>query len=163
MRQSSTPSSCLGFTLAHKVFAGCYQSLLGGGPSRRYLCESFSACLDPYPGGSRGALAHFFPRDNGLPNVRNRSALNNTRTATSVRTLFRGCSHSLMFRPADLLATQVAPTAVPFGTRQPWLLRPRLSRFVTSPSSGYTHRPLRATDGRGAFTLQDSQPCRLLP
>ena len=24
---------------------------------------------------------------------------------------FRGCSHSLMFKPADLLATQVAPTA----------------------------------------------------
>ena len=28
-----------------------------------------------------------------------------------VRRLFRGCSHSLMFRPPDLLATQVAPTA----------------------------------------------------
>jgi hypothetical protein len=26
--------------------------------------------------------------------------------------LFRGCNHSLMFKPADLLATQVAPTAV---------------------------------------------------
>jgi hypothetical protein len=40
------------------------------------------------------------------------------RTATSVRGRLRGCSHSLMFRPADLLATQVAPTAVlPLGSR----------------------------------------------
>jgi hypothetical protein len=33
--------------------------------------------------------------------------------------LFRGCSHSLMFRPIGLLATQIAPTdtAVPYGSR----------------------------------------------
>ena len=33
--------------------------------------------------------------------------------------LFRGCSHSLMFRPVGLLATQIAPTdtAVPYGSR----------------------------------------------
>jgi hypothetical protein len=49
------------------------------------------------------------------------------------------------------------------GTGQPWLLRPRLSRFVASPSSGYANRPFRATDGKGTFTPQDSQPCRLLP
>jgi len=77
--------------------------------------------------------------------------------------LFRGCSHSLMFRPAGLLAIQVAPTAVPCDTRQPWLLRPRLFRFVTSPNRGYANRPFRATDGRGTCTLLDSQPCRLLP
>jgi hypothetical protein len=45
---------------------------------------------------------------------------------------------------------------------QPWLLLPRISRFVTSPSRGYTNRPFRATDGRGTFTLQDPQPYRLL-
>jgi hypothetical protein len=28
------------------VFAGCCQPLLEGGPSRRYLCESFQGCLD---------------------------------------------------------------------------------------------------------------------
>ena len=79
------PSSCLGVTLEHKVFAGCCQPLLGGGPSRRSLCESLSACLDPYPGCSCGALTRFFPQDNGLRDVRNRSAPGNTRTATSVR------------------------------------------------------------------------------
>jgi len=48
------------------------------GPSRRYLCESFPGCLDPYPGGSCGALARFFPQDFGLPHVSNRSALSHT-------------------------------------------------------------------------------------
>jgi len=40
------------------------------------------------------------------------------RTATSVRRAFRGCSHFLMFRPAGLLATQIAPTdtATPYGS-----------------------------------------------
>lgn len=33
-----------------------------------------------------------------------------SRTATSARARFRGCSHSLRFRPPHLLATQVAPT-----------------------------------------------------
>ncbi len=46
--------------------------------------------------------------------------------------------------------------------RPPWLLRPRISRFVTSPSSGYAHRPNRAIDGRGTCTLQDLRPCRPL-
>ncbi len=74
---------------------------------------------------------------------------------------FRGCSHSLMFRPPVLLATQIVPTAAFAG--QPWLLLPRISRFVTSPSRGYASRPNRATDGVGTFTPLDSQPCRLLP
>ena len=106
------PSPRLGITLGQQVFAGCCQPRLGVGPSRRYLCGSFPACLDPYPGGSRGALTRFFPRDFGLPDVGTRSAPYDVPTATSVGSLFRGCSHSLMFRPAGLLATPIAPTAV---------------------------------------------------
>ena len=61
------PSSCLGATLGHQVFAGCCQPLLGGGPSRRYLCTSFPACLDLYPGGSCGASTRFFPTTAAFP------------------------------------------------------------------------------------------------
>lgn len=39
-----------------------------------FLCESFPTCLDPYPGGSWGALTRFFSHDIGLPPVRTRSA-----------------------------------------------------------------------------------------
>lgn len=63
-----------GITLDGAVFAGCCEPLLEPGPSRRYLCASFPTCLAPYPGGSWGALARFFPHDIGLPPVRTRSA-----------------------------------------------------------------------------------------
>ena len=109
------------------VFAGCCQPLVGVGPSRRCLWESFSACLDPYPGCSCGASARFFPQDNGLPDVMTRSALGDAHTiATSVWCSFRGCSYSIIFRPANLLAPHVAPTAMPLGTRQTGLLHPRI-------------------------------------
>jgi hypothetical protein len=75
---------------------------------------------------------------------------------------FRSCSHSLMFRPARLLATPVAPTLAPFGAGQPWLFHPRTSRFVTSPCSGYANRPNRVIGGEGTCTPQNRQPCRLL-
>ena len=74
----------------------------------------------------------------------------------------RSCSHSLMFRPARLLATPVAPTLTPCGAGQPWLLHPRISRFVTSPCSGYANRPNRVIGGKGTRTPQNRQPCRLL-
>jgi hypothetical protein len=159
------PKSSLGlrFSLVPRVFAGCGKSLLEVGPSRRYLCESFSTCLDPYPGGSCGAFTRFFPQNYDLPSCLTRSALSLIHTmATSVWLTFRGCSHSLMFKPVDLLATQVAPTAANiFLAEQPWLLHPNTSRFVTSPCPGYANRPIRATDGKRTYTSQDSQPCRL--
>ena len=68
-----------------------------------------------------------------------------------------------MFRPADLLATQVASTAVSYDTEQPWRLHPGISQFVTSLCSRYANRLIRETDGKGTFTPQDSQPYRLLP
>ena len=64
--------------LERQVFAGCGQHLLGTAPSRRYLCESFLGCLDPYPGGPQGALARFFPWGVGLPCVKTRSALHDS-------------------------------------------------------------------------------------
>jgi hypothetical protein len=111
MRQTKILSRPRG-SLVPGVFAGCDDSLLEVGPSRRYLYESFSTCLDPYPGCSCGAFTRCFPQNFGLPGKLNRSALSVIHTiATSVWGKFRSCSHSLMFKPADLLATQIAPTA----------------------------------------------------
>lgn len=76
--------------LLRTIFAGCRHSLLRVGPSRRYLCESFPGCLDPYPGASSGALTHFFPEDNGLRRRGSGSAHTIFRTTTSVRTLISG-------------------------------------------------------------------------
>jgi len=68
------PSLRLRHSPAHRVFAGCCQPLLGTGPSRRYLCQSFPACLDLYSGCSKGARARYFPQDIGLPRRSNGSA-----------------------------------------------------------------------------------------
>jgi hypothetical protein len=56
-------------SLFHGVFAGCRQSLLQDGPSRRYLCASFPRCLDPYRGGVPDASTHYFSGTIGLPPV----------------------------------------------------------------------------------------------
>lgn len=87
-----------------------------------------------------GCSRPLLPHRHWPPRVRTGSAHRFSPTATSVGTHFRSCSHSLIFRPIGLLATQVAPTSG-FRPRQQWLLRPRLSRFVTSPCSGYAIRP----------------------
>ncbi len=112
------PPLASAFRLVLWVFAGCYQPLLGIAPSRRYLCESFLTCLDPYPGGPQGAFARFFPQGFGLPRSLSGSALHNNPGQPLLSSgSSRGCSHFVMFTPASLLATQVAPTAVPFRAR----------------------------------------------
>ena len=109
------PPVTYGRCLGQRVLAGCCQPLLGDGPSRRYLRESFSRCLGPYPGAPCGARARFFPQDIGLPPFGTGSAHRNISTPRlPCGTRFRGCSHSFTFRPLDLLATQVAPTAAAY-------------------------------------------------
>ena len=157
------PSIRLRHGLARMVFAACCQPLLGTGPSRRYLCQSFPTCLDPYSGCSQGARARCFPQDIGLPRVRTGSAHRVVPTATSVGSHFRSCSHSLMFRPASLLATPVAPTShlAVFGGRGFYIrayhgsLPPHAADMLSVQN--------RAIDGERTFTAQDWQPCRLLP
>jgi hypothetical protein len=67
MRQSRVTLPSFGFCLVRGVFAGCYQPLLPPGSSRRYLCQSFPRCLDPYHDGLRVALTCYFTRNIGLP------------------------------------------------------------------------------------------------
>ena len=103
-----------------------------------------------------------FPGGIGLPHFLSGSAHGTcSRNTTSMQAfIFRAAGTSLMFRPPSLLAPQVVPTVgCFFYPRPPWLVRPRISRFVTSPNSGYANRPNRAIDGRGTFTLQDLRPC----
>jgi len=163
MRQSSTLPSPLGYPLT----PGLGRLLPAPAGRRTFPTLSLRICLcvpGPLPRRLPWCICPFLPtgqrpsRHEDPVGAQQPPYSGNFRMAP-----FRGCSHSLMFKPADLLATQVAPTAVPLGTGQLWLLRPRLFRFVPSPNRGYANRLNRATDGRGTFTLQDSQPCRLLP
>jgi len=74
--------------------------------------QSLRRCLDPYPQCPPGAFARFFPEDNGLTSDVTSSA-HQTIPAMQLQQggLFRGCSHSLMFRLPRSIGPQVAPTA----------------------------------------------------
>lgn len=151
------PSSLLlGSRLVRRVFAGCRQSLLDGGPSRRYLCKSFLGCLAPYLGVSSGASARFFPEDFGLPHAMTGSALSQLPVQRLPHgSISRGCRHSFMFRPPSLLATQVAPTdtELPYGRRGVYF-RTSVSSLPPSPSDMLTVRI-------GQLTVGDFHPIRL--
>jgi hypothetical protein len=64
-RVRPTPSHRLVF-LVRWVFAGCHQSLLGVGHSRRYLRNPCIGAWTPTPRCPLGAHTRFFPKDFGL-------------------------------------------------------------------------------------------------
>jgi len=137
-------------------------------PAAQRSFPTLSLPIFPYVSGPllrlpQGAFSRYFPQDIGLPRDFNRvGASPPAQQLLLLGIRCRSCSHSLIFRPASLLATPVAPTLAPHDAERPWLLHPRLSRFVTSPCSGHANRPNRAIGGKGTFTPQNRQPCRLL-
>ena len=88
------------------------QPLLDDGPSRRYLYNPYMSAWTLTPQCFLGALTRFFPKNIGLTLDLRRSA-HQTASAMQLQqsTLFRGCSHFVMFRLSCLLDPQVAPTA----------------------------------------------------
>ena len=92
---SPKPSLCL---WSYALVSGLCRLLSAPAGSRTFPTLSLRILPDvpgPLPRRLVSALTRFFLHDIGLPPVRTRSALNNTRAATSARSLFRGCSHSL--------------------------------------------------------------------
>jgi len=157
------------------VFAGCYQPLLPPGSSRRYLCQSFSRCLDPYHDGLQVAFTCCFPCNIGLPQKSYGSACRET-PLKRLRSGgdFRGCSHFFMFRPPDLLATLVAPTStVSCGADGDFYVRARHAllpphapdmlavRNRQLTARGLSPRQTRSLVGRSA--LSSPTTCRFIP
>ena len=128
------PSHILQLLLGQWVFAGCRKPLLGNGPSRDYLCNPCIGAWTPTPQCSPGALARFFPGDNGLTSDVTGSA-HQTLPAMQLQQgkVFRGCSHSVMFRHPRSLDPQVAPTAVPLVNWAAGPFTPRIARLVAFP------------------------------
>jgi hypothetical protein len=175
MRRSRLALPYFGFCLVGEVFAGCYQPLLPPGSSRRYLCQSFPRCLDPYHDGLQVAFTCCFPCNIGLPQKSYGSAcrdipLKRLRSGED----FRGRSHFFMFRPPDLLATLVAPTsAVSCGADGDFYVRARHALFPPHApdmlavrnrqltARGLAPRQTRSLVGRSA--LSSSTPCRFNP
>ncbi len=105
-------SLCLQLFLLQRVFAGCCQSLLTDGPSRRYLLNLCIGAWTPTPPRFTGALTRFFPVNISLTFDATSSARETTASiAISMTNILRSCSHSFMFRLPYLLAPPIAPTA----------------------------------------------------
>jgi hypothetical protein len=89
--------------------------LLGDGPSRHYLCNPCIGAWTPTPQCSPGALARFFPGDNGLTSDPPQAdSAHQTLPIMQLQPgiLFRGCSSaSGGFRLPCSLDPPVAPTA----------------------------------------------------
>ena len=126
----------------------------------------FPQMLAPIPRWSSWCIYPFLPRRHRPSSRRDRLGNSqNIHTATPVWIWLLGaavislCSGLQVCSPPRSLLPQHTLR----HTGQPWLLRPRISRFVTSPSRGYASRPNRATDGMGTFTPLDSRPCWPLP
>jgi hypothetical protein len=103
----------LSASLIPRVFAGCGESLLDNGGSRRYLCVSVPRCLAPYPGGVVGAYTHYFPTTIGLPPVPTRSAPRNSPLSDFRAGVISELQSFAHVQASRFAATQVAPTAVP--------------------------------------------------
>ena len=129
-RPKSSPR--LRLSLLRLVFAGCCQPLLDDGPSRRYLCNLYMGAWTLTPQCFLGALTRFFPKNIGLTLDLRRSA-HQTASAMQLQqsTLFRGCSHFVMFRLSCLLDPQVAPTAETQKPRAAGPFTPRNGHVVS--------------------------------
>ena len=122
--------------------------------------QSLKRSLDPYPAAFPRCAYPFLPQGH-RPCVRTETL--GTRTdlckATLAEGVFRGCSHSLMFRLPNLLGPPVAPTArvrCPLGSR---------AVYTTQCPSGYPSQAVVSLRVRiGQLTRQDFhlQDCGLV-
>jgi len=103
--------------------------------------QSLHSCLDPYPAVFLRCSYPFLPEEL-RPHVRSETfgTPNYSCIATSAGHAFRGCSHSVMFRPPCSLDPQVAPTA----TQKCWAagpFTPRNGHAVTRHELWYRYMP----------------------
>ena len=95
------------------------------------------------PAVPTGALTRFFPRGR-RPSPRREwfGTQQSIRTATSVRSGFSGLQSFANVQASRFARHPGCSHRIKVSlSGQPWLLLPRISRFVTSPSSGYASRP----------------------
>ena len=154
-----------GLSLVREVCAGCHQPLLLTGSSRRYFAHLSLWLPGPLPRRShRVHVPVNFPDVIGLPQekIMGRLPASFHERDFSWR-CFRGCRHSVMFRPPSLLAFQIAPTASakPKGGQGFYVRAERASLPRHAPDMLAVR--IQAIDGTRTRTLPDTQHCRLLP
>jgi len=142
----------------------CKLSLIPAGrwPFPTLSPQSLYRRLDPYPAASLRCAYPFLPK--GLrPHLRQQrfGTPDNRRYATSTTKLFRGCSHSVMFKLPYLLDPQVAPTTGPTCPGRPGRLRHAELTWLPTMSCGIATCLNRAI-GTAGLSPAGLRPCRLL-
>jgi len=107
--------------------------------------------LEPLPRWATGCTYPLLPLPH-RPSPKSHGSASHNAPFNDFRTAgcFRGCSHSIIFRPPSLLATQVVPTVEHRFRcpRQPWRLHLSRTCVVTFACIRYASRPNRAIDGK---------------
>jgi hypothetical protein len=150
------------YSLVRGVLAGCYQSLLLAGPSRRYLRHSFLRCLALNPDGPTECTCLFLPRCHrpspdpswvGFPFL--------PRTRFFCGEVSRLSSDISYVQASEFACLPDRSHRCKFR-RGPRLLLPGGTCFVASARTGYAIRLIQAIDGERTFTFPDLRSCRLL-
>jgi hypothetical protein len=135
MRQTARLPSASVWCLILRVFAGCVESLLPVGLSRRYLCDPCTVAWVRTPPRSGGAFIRFFPPVLGLSIGSTASARGKIPQRSFVRGAYFGAA---TIRLCSGSATRLAHS----------LLR-RSGLFVPAAAGPYTPRCTHAVTGRG--------------
>ncbi len=125
--------------------------------------HSLCRCLDPYPGMSPLCTYPFLPEvQRPSPKVQGARPIQiSPQSSFDGASKFRGCSHSLMFRPPHSLDPPAAPTAEENPPGRPGRIHRAELGWLPAPSSGITTCPNRAI-GMAGLSPAGMQPCRLL-
>ena len=120
--------------------------------------QSMYRRLDPYPAVSSWCIYPFLPKKQ-RPHVRSETFGTSVLPLQQLQqgTLFRGCSHSFMFRLPYLLDLQVAPTSTASAIGQPDRLHHAMNVWLPYTNCGIATYPNRAIDMTGL------SPARLRP
>jgi len=143
IRQSRPALPYFGLSLVQGVSAGCYQPLLPAGPSRRYLCESFSGCLGPCHGGFAECTCLFLPpRQRPSPvHYRGRLPACPRRNDFMTDPFFETAAIPLCSGPQFCLPPRSFLPLRLIAAGQPRLLRPSRTCVVASACIGYANHP----------------------
>jgi hypothetical protein len=114
--------------------------------------QSLQRRLDPYPAAFLRCSFPFLPEGH-RPHVRSETfgTLIDSCIAASAGHVFRGCSHSFMFRLPYSLGPQTAPTA-PLLRWAAGPFTPRVDHAVTRPDLWYRYMPESGNWHGGTFT-----------
>ena len=156
------PSTRLRLSLLRLVFAGCCQSLLGDGPSRRYLCNPCMGAWTLTPRCSFGALTRSFPKNIGLTLDLRRSA-HQTTPAMQLQqgTLFEVAVIPLCSGSHARQAPRLLPPLWSCAHRAAGPFTPRNGHAVTRMNCGIATCLNRAI-GMAGLSPAGLQPCRPL-